>query len=127
LFAAFLALIFVAVTILGIILIVIANYYETLGVGLIIFGAIGVVVAFTGCCGAGFEKDNSESSGVKIKGFFLVLFFAVMVILLVVLIIFGAACISLRNTVYIVYGTTKDFNVAEFVMEIFLKLDLVCI
>jgi hypothetical protein len=131
LFAGFLALIFGAVTILGIIVVATAPYYASLGIGVIVFGVIGLVVAFAGCCGAGFEKEETEQgTGVKIKGFFLVVFFAVMCILLIALIVFGVGCLCLRPSVYVLLGASDPesldlkqfvFTVELFFFEMFLE------
>lgn len=65
-FSLFLGLIFLALTVFGIIAVVRIPAYVIIGAGVIIFGIVGLIVCFAGCCGAGYEKDFAEKDKMKV-------------------------------------------------------------
>jgi hypothetical protein len=64
-FSTLLAIIFLGLTVIGILGIIFIPYLG-LGIFLTVFGAIGLFVAISGCCGAGFESDENERALTKV-------------------------------------------------------------
>lgn len=98
LWSGFLLAIFLAVSILGILAIALIPTFRGIGVGLLVFGIVGLAIAVAGLAGAGFDKDNADDSHGNIKAAALVIFFAVMSILHILFLIFGVALIAVSPT-----------------------------
>jgi hypothetical protein len=61
-----LGVVFIGVIVIGSIALFKIPYYSNLGVALVVFGVFGLGVSISGCCGAGFEKENIEKKKEKV-------------------------------------------------------------
>lgn len=105
------ALVFLAVAILGIIAIVLVPKFRGIGVGILVFSIVGLVVSVAGLVGAGFEKNaegEEKTTETRIKATLLVLFFAIMCILHILFMIFGVALICIRTSVQMLVVTLTN-------------------
>lgn len=108
----FLIAVFLAVSVLGILTMIFVKTFSNIGIGILIFGLIGLIVAITGLIGSGFQnEERNKKTGSKIKQFLLITFVATMLILHILFVLFGVTMICIRPSVkMIVIFSVDDFD-----------------
>lgn len=103
--------IFLAVAISGGLTIGLVKAFMNVGIGILIFGIVGVVASIVGFISARFNKLDDGKAPSKVVESLLVAFFAVMLILHIVYMVFGVSLISLRPSVKMIIALPVDkFN-----------------
>lgn len=96
--SVFLGLLFLAVLVLGVISIFLVSSLRGVGVGITLFGFLGIFVSIAGCIGAGFDKER-KLKGQRKELLCLFLFFGILVVLHILFAVFGVTLICLQPSI----------------------------